>query len=43
MDDDLLDLSNATVFDERLREMPVDRDLMEWAVARAHDLLQEAR
>lgn len=43
MDDELPDLSREAEFDDRLHELPIDRDLMERALARAHDLLQEAR
>jgi hypothetical protein len=40
---ELPDLSGATVFDGRLREVPVDRDAMEQAVAQNRERLQEAR
>lgn len=40
---DLPDLSRATIFDERLREIPAQRDVIEQAAARGSVLLQEAR
>lgn len=39
----LPDLSSMTVFDERLREVPADRDSFEQAVVQGRQLLQEAR
>lgn len=40
---ELPDLSGTTVFDERLREVPADRDSFEQAVAQGRELLQRAR
>lgn len=40
---DLPDLSDTTTFDERLREVPAQRDVIEHAVAHGSVLLQEAR
>lgn len=40
---DLPNLNQATAFDERLREIPAQRDAIEQAAARGAALLQEAR
>lgn len=40
---ELPDLSGATVFDERLRKVPGDREVIEQAVAQGRVLLEDAR
>ncbi len=43
MEGDLPDLSETTTFDERLREVPAQRDVIEHAVTRGSALLRAAR
>lgn len=43
MEGDLPDLNEATTFDDRLREVPAQRDMIKHAVARGSALLQAAR
>lgn len=43
MGHNLPDLSETTTFDDRLREVPIQRDVIEHAVAEGSVLLDEAR